>query len=90
MREGSDAVAWLRMAIVCRKAADLVTDHLEDALRPGDRARFEAHLAGCPHCTEFLRQMQITVNALGRLEPDPLSPDAGSELAALYRRWRSA
>jgi anti-sigma factor RsiW len=82
-------MAWLRTGIVCRKAVDLVTEYLEDALPPRDRARFEAHVAGCPHCAEYLRQMRSTVSAVGRAAPVPLPPDARSELAAVYRRWRS-
>ena len=82
-------MAWFRTGIVCRKAVDLVTEYLEDALLPRDRARFEAHVAGCPHCAEYLRQMRITISALGRARPDPPPPDARSELVAVYRRWRS-
>ena len=82
-------MAWLRAGIVCRKAADLVTDYLEDVLPPRDRARFEAHLSSCPQCTEYLRQMRSTITAVGRIAPDPLPPEARSELVAIYRRWRS-
>ena len=82
-------MAWLRMGIVCRKAVDLVTDYLEDALPPRDRSRFEAHLADCPHCAEYLRQMRITIDAVVRVETDVLSPDACAALVALHRRWRS-
>jgi anti-sigma factor RsiW len=79
-------MAWLRTGIVCRKAAD----YLEDALPPRDRSRLEAHLAGCPHCTEYLRQIQITISAAGQAGPHPLPPGACNELAALYPRWRSS
>ncbi len=77
-----------RRDIVCRQAVELVTDYLEGALSPRDRARFEAHLAGCPHCTEYLEQIRATVAALGRIEPEALAPDARDELVALYRSWR--
>jgi anti-sigma factor RsiW len=59
-------MAWLRTGIVCRKAADQVTDYPEDALPPRDRSRLEAPLADCPHCTEYLRQIQITISAAGQ------------------------
>ena len=81
-------MAWFgRTVIVCRKAVDLFTDYLEDALPVRDRARFEAHLVGCPHCAEYLRQMRATIDALGQVEPDTLSPQACGELIALYQRW---
>ena len=82
-------MAWLRTGIVCRKAVDLLTDYLEDALPPRDRALFEAHLAGCPPCSEYLRQLRITISAVGRAGMDPPSPNTRDELAAVYRRWRA-
>lgn len=78
-----------RRAVVCREAVELVTDYLEGALSPQDRARFEAHLAQCPHCTRYLEQMRETIAALGRVEPEALAPDARDELVALYRRWQA-
>jgi anti-sigma factor RsiW len=78
-----------RKAIVCQQAVELVTDHLEGALPARDRARFERHLADCPHCTEYLRQMRATIDRLGRVEPDSLTPDARAELVALFRRWKT-
>ena len=77
-----------RREIVCQQAVELVTDYLEGALAPRDRARFEAHLAGCPHCTEYLTQIRATIAALGRIEPDELAPEARHELVTLYRSWR--
>jgi anti-sigma factor RsiW len=81
-------MAWFgRTVIVCRKAVDLFTDYLEDALPVRDQARLEAHLAGCPHCAEYLRQMRTTIDALGRAEPDTPSPETRAELIAMYQRW---
>ena len=77
-----------RRAIVCQQAVELVTDYLEGALSPRDRARFEAHLAGCPHCTEYLEQIRATIAALGRIEPEELAPEVRDELVTLYRRWQ--
>lgn len=78
-----------RRNLACRQAVELVTDYLEGTLSPRDRARFEGHLAVCPHCTEYLAQMRRTLDALGRIEPDALTPDARDEMVALYRRWRA-
>ena len=79
---------WRRRAIACRQAVELVTAYLEEALSARDRARFEAHLEGCPHCTEYLDQMRRTLAAMGRIEPDALDPETRTELVALYRRWQ--
>jgi anti-sigma factor RsiW len=88
MKRG-DRRARTREQIVCRRAVELVTDYLEGALTSDERARFEAHLAGCPHCTEYLREMRVTIAALGRVEPEALSPAARDDLVALYRGWRA-
>lgn len=78
-----------RRAIVCQQAVELMSDYLEGALADGDRARLEAHLADCPHCTEYLAQLRVTIDALGHVEPDDLSDEALDELVKLYRRWRA-
>lgn len=76
-----------RRALVCRQAVALVGDYLDGQLSPGDRARLEKHLAACPHCSEYVAQVRVTIDALGRAEPDALSDDALDELVGLYRRW---
>ena len=56
------ALRLFRPDLVCQQAVELVTDYLEDeACRRGDRRRFGSHLAGCPHCTEYLAQMRATI-----------------------------
>ena len=75
--------------IVCQQAVELVTDYLEGTLSRSARRRFEAHLAGCPHCTEYLAQMRETIRLTGRLAPEDLTPQARDEFVDLYRRWRS-
>ena len=79
---------WRRRTIACRQAVELVTAYLEDALSSRDRARFEAHLEGCPHCTEYLDQMRRTLAVMGRIEPEAIDPETRTELVALYRRWQ--
>ncbi len=73
----------------CRELVELVTDYLEGALDRRDRARLEAHLDACPHCTEYLAQMRRTLDVLGRIEPEALDPQVRDELVALYRRWQA-
>ena len=76
-----------RRPLVCREVVEVVTDYLEGTMAPRQRERFEAHLAGCPHCREYLAQMRHTLEVLGRIEPDDLPPGAEDELVALFRRW---
>jgi anti-sigma factor RsiW len=78
-----------RRDIVCQQAVELVTDYLEGVLPRADRRRFEAHLAGCPHCTEYLAQMRKTIELTGGLTPDDLTPQMQGEFITLYRQWRT-
>lgn len=78
-----------RRAIVCRQAVELMAGYLDDALAAQDRTRLEAHLADCPHCSEYLAQLRVTIETLGRAEPDDLPDHALDELVSLYRRWQA-
>lgn len=78
-----------RRALVCRQAVDLMSDYIEGALSERERSRLEAHLADCPHCTEYLAQLRVTIDALGVAAPGDLPDEAVDELVALYRRWRA-
>lgn len=78
-----------RRDVVCQQAVELVTDYLEGTLSRAARRRFEAHLAGCPHCTEYLAQMRETISLSGRLAPDDLTPQMQEEFVDLFRRWQS-
>ena len=80
---------WRRRSLVCRQAVALVTDYLEGRLPARTAGRFEAHLAGCPHCAEYLAQIRATIDALGGVTPDDLGDDAVDELVALYRSWQA-
>jgi anti-sigma factor RsiW len=78
-----------RKDIVCQQAVELVTDYLEGTLSRRDRRQFEAHLRACPNCAAYLEQIRRTINLVGAIEPDDLTPEAKADLTELYRRWRS-
>ena len=78
-----------RRDLVCQQAVELVTDYLEGTLSLPARRRFEAHLSGCPHCTEYLAQMRETISLTGRLAPEDLTPQMREEFVDLFRRWQS-
>jgi len=78
-----------RHELVCRDAVALMAAYLDGVLPAQDRARLEAHLSGCPHCSEYLAQLRATIDALGRVEPDDLPDETVDELVSLYRRWQA-
>ena len=75
--------------LTCRELVELVTDYLEGALPEPERARFEAHIAACEHCTAYLEQMRDTIRVVGAIEPDALQPDMERELLAAFRTWKA-
>ena len=75
--------------LVCQQMVELVTDYLEGALPDPDRQRLERHLAGCPHCTEYLAQMRETIRLAGRVTLEDLTPGMRTDLTDVYRRWRA-
>jgi anti-sigma factor RsiW len=72
----------------CRELVDVVTEYLEGTLPGEDRVRFEAHLETCPWCVNYLDQMRQTIQALGRLPEESLSPRARRDLLAAFRGWK--
>ena len=75
-------------ALSCREMVELVTDYLEDALPGTERARFEAHIAGCDGCTAYLEQMRATIALTGRLTEEEIPPGALEALLREFRDWR--
>jgi anti-sigma factor RsiW len=80
---------WRRGDLVCQQMVELITDYLEGTLPRSQRRRFDAHLEGCEHCTEYLEQMRTTIRLTGRLQAEDLSPEMRREFGAIYRRWRT-
>ena len=71
----------------CRELVELVTDYLEGRLSPEDHARFEAHVADCEYCAEYLEQMRQTIRVLGRLPEESISPEGREALLTVFRDW---
>jgi predicted MFS family arabinose efflux permease len=53
--------------LACQELVDQVTDLLDGVLPPGWRDGVGSHLADCDGCTEYVRQIRATVDALGSL-----------------------
>jgi anti-sigma factor RsiW len=74
--------------LTCQELVELVTEYIEDALGPADRARFEAHLAGCTGCDAYLEQMRATLQLLGATAPLAPGPEVSALLEA-FRGWKA-
>ncbi|HUO74567.1 MAG TPA: zf-HC2 domain-containing protein [Solirubrobacteraceae bacterium] len=73
----------------CKQLVEVITAYLDHTLPDEERCRFDAHLADCPHCTEYLAQMRRTIDRLGRLDETTLPPEPRKQLLAAFRDWRA-
>lgn len=73
--------------LTCRELVEIITDYLEGALSPADRARFEAHIRTCDGCHAYLEQMRTTIRLAGTLTENHVEPGARDHLLQLFRDW---
>jgi anti-sigma factor RsiW len=76
-------------ALSCQELVELVTDYLEGALDEQHRRAFDAHMADCDGCTEYLDQLRATILIAGTLTPADLSQAAEDALLHAFRTWKS-
>jgi anti-sigma factor RsiW len=74
----------------CNEVVEVVTAYLEGALKRRDRKAFERHLKKCGGCANYLEQIRITIEAVGRVNGDELPQELRDDLVAAFRDWRSA
>jgi anti-sigma factor RsiW len=84
---------WVRRAgehdLTCREAVALVAAYLDGALGAREHELLTRHLDECPHCSEYLKQIEATILVTGEVRAEHLDPLAREDLMDLYRRWRS-
>ena len=73
----------------CRDVVVLITDYLEGQLQPDLHRAFEAHIAGCPGCKNYIEQMRQTIAMLRTLTQEPMFPETQEELLHFFRAWKS-
>jgi anti-sigma factor RsiW len=77
-----------RKKLTCRELVELVTDYLDGSLSRRDRARFEAHIAACTNCTQYVEQFRETIRLTGTLRESDVSPDAEAALLEQFEAWK--
>ena len=75
--------------VTCKELVELVTDYLEGALSPAERARFESHLDMCSGCAAYLEQFRTTIALTGRLAEGDIEAPARDALLRQFRDWRA-
>ncbi|HEY1237914.1 MAG TPA: zf-HC2 domain-containing protein [Solirubrobacterales bacterium] len=73
--------------MACQELVELVTAYFDGSLSRRDRRRFRAHISGCDHCTAYVEQMRLMIEATGRLREEDIDPEAREELLDAFRGW---
>lgn len=50
--------------VACQELVELVAGYLDDVLPPDLKDKFQQHLNGCSGCSEYVRQIGLTIRAL--------------------------
>ena len=74
--------------ITCREVVELVTDYLERGLDAGETSLVEQHLDVCDACVTYVDQMRLTIEAVGRIHEEDVSPETRERLLSAFRDWR--
>jgi anti-sigma factor RsiW len=71
----------------CKDLVEAVTDYLEGTMAPGERRRFDRHLAGCEGCQDHLDQLRAVIRVVGRPTVDAVPPETMAGLLRAFRDW---
>jgi hypothetical protein len=72
--------------VSCRHTSHSITDYREGALPFWQALRMRFHLAVCPGCSEFARQLDLTKAATAQVAPEAPSPGEREKLLEEFRR----
>jgi hypothetical protein len=75
--------------LTCREFVEVLTDYLENALEPGERAEIERHIVICRGCSNYVEQMRSTIDLLGRIAADDPRDAQSEKLLAMFRAWQA-
>jgi hypothetical protein len=75
--------------LTCREFVERLTDYLEHALEPGERAEIERHLVICRGCSDYVEQMRSTIDLLGRIDAGNDDSVHAETLLTMFRAWQA-
>jgi anti-sigma factor (TIGR02949 family) len=79
----------MRRNLDCDEIVELVTAYLDGALKRRERKAFERHLTKCDGCTNYVEQIRLTIETVGRVTADDLPPELRENLVAAFRDWQA-
>jgi len=71
--------------ISCREIVQIVNDYVEGVLPVGEREAVELHLNLCDGCTDYLRQLRLSIALTGEVPADALPSELEEELCLAFR-----
>jgi anti-sigma factor RsiW len=74
--------------VTCRDVVEVVTAYLEDSMSADERAAFEDHLALCDGCVRYVRQIERTIELVGKVHEESLSPQTRQGLLNAFADWK--
>lgn len=74
--------------LTCKQITELVTAYVEGQLRLRDRLRFRMHIGMCSHCKTYVRQLEATRKALGRLPEPGIPAELEADLMRAFENWK--
>jgi anti-sigma factor RsiW len=74
----------------CQEVVELVTEYLDGALSAEEASLFEQHLNFCDGCVWYVDQIRTTVDAVGEVGEEDISPEAKDRLMTAFRAWRGS
>lgn len=72
----------------CKEIIDLLSEYLDGDLPGEDLGAFEAHMALCPPCVDFLDHLKRTRSLVRSLRCDEVPKDVQRQLRAFLERAR--
>lgn len=73
--------------LTCKEITELATDFAEGHLAEADWDLFVSHIAACRGCASWVRQMNATARAVGRLPAQELPRELQATLQARFDDW---
>ena len=74
----------------CRELTEVITDYLEGRMTLWQRLQFHMHLGMCRHCRLYLKQMRVTVAALGKVPDQVVPDDVHDDLMRRFSDWKTS
>jgi predicted anti-sigma-YlaC factor YlaD len=72
----------------CQEVVELVTEYLDETLTTEEMTLFEQHLNFCEGCVLYVDQLRTTVQMVGEIREEHISPEAKDRLVDAFRNWR--